>query len=176
MIEATLRLRESRLGSDHPYTINSRNVLGEAYWRAGRLDLSIPLFELTLKQALVKFGPDHRITLRAQANLGVNYRDAGRPAEGARLMDEALRRARGRSGLMAALAGLSGDLAKAYEATGQFSRAEAQYREELAQARRSFGPDSPRLAEAMSRIRHEPAEATEMVGGRALLSRELSHS
>ena len=69
------------------------------------------------------------------ANLGVNYRDAGRPVDGARLMEEALQRARGRPEVMTVLRGLAPELASAYENCGQLGRAEAVYREELATAR-----------------------------------------
>jgi eukaryotic-like serine/threonine-protein kinase len=132
---ATLEVRESRFGPDHPMTIKSRGNLAHSYWKAGRLDVSIPLFELNLQQSIAKLGPDHPDTLRVQANLGVNYRDAGRAADGARLMEEALRRASGRPELMVTLRWLKSSLAAAYEACGQFARAEPLYRQELATAR-----------------------------------------
>ena len=97
MHEETLKLMTSKLGPDHPDTLTSRNNLAAAYWRAGRLDRSVPLFEETLKLMMSKLGSDHPETLTTQANLGVNYRDAGRPAEGARLMEQALERAQGSS-------------------------------------------------------------------------------
>jgi len=112
--EATLRVRESKLGPDHWRTIMSRGNVAHAYWMAGRLDVSVPLFELTLKQSTTKRGPDHPETLRTQANLGVNYCYAGRPADGARLIEEALRRAGGRPETTPLVAFLKVVLAKAY--------------------------------------------------------------
>jgi hypothetical protein len=152
LLEATHKLTESKLGSDHPRTLNSRNNLAGAYWRAGRLDRSIPLFESTLKQRMTKLGPDHPQTLVTQANLGVNYRDAGRPAEGARLIEEALEQARGRPAAMNALSAFPTALAAAYEALGQFAKAEPHYRQGLDYARKRFGPADLRTAVIMAQL------------------------
>jgi serine/threonine protein kinase len=150
LLEATLKLREAVLGPDHPQTLSSRNSLAAGYWRLARLDRSIPLFERTLKQQAVRLGPDHPDSLRTQANLGVNYKDAGRPLEGARLMEEALRRAQGRPDARAALAWVPLQLAAAYDASGQFARSEPLYRGGLAQARKTFGSDDPRTGAALT--------------------------
>src|SRR5262249_10330908 len=82
--------------------------------------------------------------------LGVNYRDAGRPAEGARLMEEALRRARGRPDVVARLAWFVPQLAVAYDAACRFARSEPLYRDELERARKAFGPDGPRPANGVA--------------------------
>ena len=150
--EATLRVRESKLGPDHWRTIMSRGNVAHAYWMAGRLDVSVPLFQLTLKQSTTKSGPDHPETLRAQVNLGVNYCDAGRPADGARLIEDALRRARGRPETTSLVAWFKVVLAKAYEACGKFSAAEPVFKDQLTQARASFGPHDPRTAGAMTEL------------------------
>ncbi len=150
--EETLKLRTAKLGRDHPDTLGSRNNLAGAYWEAGRLERSVPLFEETLKLYKSKLGPDHAGTLVTQANLGINYRDAGRPAEGARLMEEALERAKGRPEPLAYLAFVPRELAAAYEAAGQFARAEPFYRGTLEQARKQFGPNDPRAAGAMAAL------------------------
>ena len=47
--EATLKLREAKLGPDHPDTLTSRNNLAAAYLAAGRTAEAITLFEATLK-------------------------------------------------------------------------------------------------------------------------------
>jgi tetratricopeptide (TPR) repeat protein len=102
-----------------------------------------------LKERTAKFGADHPATLRAQGNLGVNYRDSGRPSEGAHLMEEALRRARGRPEAMAVLGELPTALAMAYDACGQLTRSEPLYREQVATGRELFGPDNPRTVNAI---------------------------
>jgi tetratricopeptide (TPR) repeat protein len=152
LLEKTLRLRESKLGPDHPYTINTRTNLAVAYGKSGRPDRATPLFEHALKQRIATLGPDHPETLVAQANLGRNYHRVGHPAEGARLLEEVLRRARDRPDAMARLGRLATVLAAAYDASGQFTRSEPLYREELAKARKSFGLEDPRTAGWMAQL------------------------
>ena len=65
MYEATLKLRESKLGPDHPDTLTSRNNLASAYQAAGRIAEAIAMHEATLKLRESKLGPDHLDTLRA---------------------------------------------------------------------------------------------------------------
>src|SRR5262249_21004955 len=133
-LEATLKLREPKLGPDHPDSLKTRSKLAAAYWKAGRLDRSIPLFAATLKLQEAELGPDHPHALLTRANLGVNYRDAGRPEEGAQLIEDALRRAEGRSDALATLAWVPAELASAYSAAGQYSRAEPLLRDALERA------------------------------------------
>jgi serine/threonine protein kinase/tetratricopeptide (TPR) repeat protein len=148
--EETLDRLTSKRGPDDPDTLTSRNNLATAYWRAGRLDRSVPLFEETLRLMSSKFGPDNPGTLTTQANLGINYRDAGRAREGVQLMEEALERARARPDALAALAFVPPQLAAAFDAAGQFARAEPLYRSALEHDRKQFGPNDPRTAAAMA--------------------------
>jgi tetratricopeptide (TPR) repeat protein len=99
-----------------------------------------------------KLGPDHPWTLITQANLGVNYRDAGRPEEGARLMEEALRRVRGRPDAQAATAWIPPELAAAYQVLGRWDRAEPLLRDLLTQRRKAVSPDSPALAGSLAQL------------------------
>src|SRR5262249_39359337 len=78
--------------------------------------------------------------------LGVNYRDAGRPAEGARRIEDALRRARGRPDAVAGLAWAASALALTYESLGRWADAEPLRRAALARRRTATKPDSPLLA------------------------------
>jgi serine/threonine protein kinase/tetratricopeptide (TPR) repeat protein len=159
MYEATLKLRETKLGPDHPDTLGTRQNLAAAYWQAGRLERSVPLFEATLKLQEAKLGPDHPDTLLTRVNLGVNYRDAGRPEDGARLMEQALGQARGRPDVMRRLTWVTPELAAAYTAAGQHTKAEPLhakaeplFREGLEQARRQSGPTDRRSAGVMAKL------------------------
>jgi tetratricopeptide (TPR) repeat protein len=104
------------------------------------------MFEQVLRQRIARSGPDHPETLKAQANLGVNYRDAGRPEEAIRLMEDVLRRARGRVDAMAATAWVSRELASAYGDIGRWRKAEPLLRDLLDRERKTVPPDSPDLA------------------------------
>jgi hypothetical protein len=46
--KGTLKLREARLGPDHPATLDTRNNLAHAYWATGRTAEAIRLDEGTL--------------------------------------------------------------------------------------------------------------------------------
>jgi tetratricopeptide (TPR) repeat protein len=148
--EATLKLCEAKLGHDHPDTLASRSSLAEEYHDAGRVTEAIRLHEATLELSEAKLRHDHPDTLRTQANLGACYRDAGRPEEGARLMEDVLRRAKNEPTTAAKLAWVRPALAAAYEAAGQFDRAEPYRREVVDECRRKFGPEDPRTAAAMA--------------------------
>src|SRR5262249_9376209 len=97
-------------------------------------------------------GPDHPHSLLTRANLGVNYCDAGRLEEGARLLEEALERARGRPGVWDALGLVRTRLDAAYDASGRFPRAEPLLPDTLDRARSQYGPGAPRTAGAMAQL------------------------
>ena len=52
-----LKLQESKLGPDHPHTLQSRNNLAAAYREAGRMSEAIALDEATLKLREIEAGP-----------------------------------------------------------------------------------------------------------------------
>jgi hypothetical protein len=60
---------ERVLGSDHPYSLVSRNNLAGAYQAAGRLGEAIPLYERALADCERVLGPDHPYTRGARENL-----------------------------------------------------------------------------------------------------------
>jgi tetratricopeptide (TPR) repeat protein len=152
LLEATLKVAESKLGPDHPQTTTTRNNLAKAYFVAGRFDRSVPLSEVVLKQTLDKLGPDNARTLKYQFNVGATYVDVGRHSEGVRLLEDALRRAHGRSDALEVVKNAPAYLGRGYLATGQYAKAEAVYRELLAQARKSYGPKGPRTVAAMCMV------------------------
>jgi tetratricopeptide (TPR) repeat protein len=92
-LQAVLESCKSKMGVDHPNTLEVMNVLGVTYWQARRFDRSIPLFEELVKLQTTKLGKDHVDALNNMANLGVNYRDAGRVQEGLTLLEAAFERA-----------------------------------------------------------------------------------
>ena len=91
MHEATLKLRESKLGPDHPDTLSSRNNLAAAYLDAGRTAEAIKMHEATLKLRESKLGPDHPNTLTSRNNLAAAYLAAGRTAEAIKLHEATLK-------------------------------------------------------------------------------------
>jgi tetratricopeptide (TPR) repeat protein len=94
LFEGTLKLREARLGPDHPDTLASRNNLAEAYRAAGRLSDAIALLEGTLKRMEAALGPDHPYTLEDRNNLAEAYESLGRRADAEDLFRDVLTRRR----------------------------------------------------------------------------------
>jgi tetratricopeptide (TPR) repeat protein len=91
--QATLKLRESKLGPDHPDTLISRRYLARAYRAAGQLDRAVALLEQALP-GFRKLGPDHFSTLRTEQLLADAYESLDRLAEAEALRRDALARRR----------------------------------------------------------------------------------
>ena len=89
--EATLKLREAKLGPDHPDTLASRNNLAIAYHGRRPAAEAIALHEATLKLREAKLGPDHPDTLTSRNNLAIAYRAAGRLSEAIALHEATLK-------------------------------------------------------------------------------------
>ncbi len=92
MHEATLKLRESKLGPDHPDTLTSRNNLAKAYQAAGRIAEAIRTHEQTLEAAggEARARPS-RYAHQPMHNLAVAYQAAGRTAEAIKLLEATLK-------------------------------------------------------------------------------------
>jgi len=148
LFEETLVLRKAKLGPDHPDTFDSMNGLAVCYWSLGQLDKSIPLFEDLLKRYEAKLGREHPDTLRAIANLGVNYRDAGRLDQALPLLEEAYAASKKHLGMP----WLGGDLLDAYAQAGKRPESLALFRELLADAHRTQGPQSTEMADQLARL------------------------
>jgi tetratricopeptide (TPR) repeat protein len=126
----------------------------------------MPLFEELLKRHTATLGPDHPDTLAKQADLGLNYADAGRLPDAIRLLEEALARARkGPQPLPDRLAWIPLVLAETYDRAGRFAKAEALFRQALADAKARYGADHPETARRFGSLGHhllragQPAEA-----------------
>ena len=77
LVEEALEVRERDLGTAHPDTMESRAVLGQLYWLAGRYEEA----QVALEQALVQheqaFGPDDPAVAEVLDHLGLGLRDPG---------------------------------------------------------------------------------------------------
>ena len=91
LFEKTLKLRKTKLGPDHPDTLQSMNNLAWAYQAAGKLNLALPLFEETLTLRKAELGPDHPDTLESMDNLASAYQAAGKLDLALPLFEETLK-------------------------------------------------------------------------------------
>ncbi len=67
--ERALRIREARLGADHPDTAQGLNNLAIVLHDQGDLHGARPLFERALSIRQARLGPDHPHTLRSRQDL-----------------------------------------------------------------------------------------------------------
>jgi tetratricopeptide (TPR) repeat protein len=141
MLEATLKMRESKLGPDHPDRLISRNNLPSAYVAAGRTAEAIAMHEATLKQRESKLGPDHPDTLTSHNNLANAYVAAGRTGKAIAMHEATLKQRESKLGPdhPETLASLD-TLAHAVE-IGSPATAEPMFRRALDGYRRQQGPD-----------------------------------
>jgi len=157
------------------------NELAGLFWRQGKLDQSIPLFEESLKAEEAARGRQHPETLMTLANLGVNYKDAGRFAEAFPLLEEAYQASRREHSLTWVSSPFLDALTQAAEPTRPESMANVVtlIEELLAAPREKSAQDSPELAGALaayslSLIKLKAWEAAERLLRECLAIREKS--
>ncbi len=120
--------------------------LATGYWRAHRLDRSVPLLEETLRLREKVLGRNHVDTQMAVANMGVNYKDAGRLPEALPLLEEAHRASRTEPSIR----WVAVQLLDGYEKAGRWDDAAGLAKELLAGSRKALPGDSPQLAGALA--------------------------
>jgi eukaryotic-like serine/threonine-protein kinase len=143
-LERTVRLLQTRFGSDHPETLASRNNLAMAFAADGRLAEAIRIEEELLKLQESKLGPDHRRTLMSHNNLAMVYMYSGRFAEAIRLGEETIRVQEVKLGPDDPDTLLSrNNLALAYLGAGRTAEAIRMEEDVLKQQEMRLGPDHP---------------------------------
>jgi serine/threonine protein kinase len=137
-------IRTTRLGAEHPDTLNTKGRLATGYQDSGRLDLALPLFEETLKLMKAKLGADHPDTLSSMNNLGLAYKLAGKLDLAIPLLEETLRLMKAKQGAdhPETLESMN-NLASAYQEAGQLDRALPLFEETLKVVKARRGADHP---------------------------------
>jgi hypothetical protein len=74
--EETLKLAESNLGIDDPFTLKIMHDLASSYHQARRWADALPLFQKTLNLRTSRLGPDHADTLKTMYDLAVAHMQA----------------------------------------------------------------------------------------------------
>jgi len=140
--DRALKLRQTRLGADHPDTLESCNNLAVAYLTAGRTDDAIKMHEATLKQQESKLGPNHPDTLSSRNNLAAACQVVGRIDDAIKVHEVTLRQSESRLGPDHPSTLISrNNLATAYRADGQLDRAVSLLEQALQGFRAKVGPD-----------------------------------
>ncbi|MCG3134131.1 MAG: Serine/threonine-protein kinase PknD [Planctomycetes bacterium] len=84
----------AQLGPDAPDALRLGGNAATSWWKAGRLDKSLPMFESLVPRFRRELGESSPEFLMALANLGVNLRDAKRAEESLAAFEEATRLAK----------------------------------------------------------------------------------
>ncbi len=153
--------RERSLGSQHPDTMQTRQLLAEAYLADGRTKEAFSQYKKAVSDLQRSQGPDHPDTLRARGALGAAYHQAGRMPMAVQMYEQvhaSLVRVLGADHpdtLSAAL-----NLGRVYYAVGRLTDAGAMLSDTVARGERVLAPADPltkAARESLAAIVGEPA-------------------
>ncbi|HEU0086244.1 MAG TPA: FxSxx-COOH system tetratricopeptide repeat protein [Pseudonocardiaceae bacterium] len=144
LYERALELRRTRLGEDHPDTLESANNLALNLGTLGQSDQARQLGEDTLIRRRRVLGHDHPNTLTSANNLAFYLRDLGQP-EQARQLDEdtLIRHRRVLGGDHPHSLGSANNLASDLRDLGRYEQARQLDEDTLIRCRRVLGDDHP---------------------------------
>jgi tetratricopeptide (TPR) repeat protein len=151
--EATLALRQARLGPDHPDTLRSMSSLVLGYQALGRHAEALELGKATLALQQARLGPDHLDTLRSMNSLASTYRVLGRNDEGLKLYEATLALRQARLGLdhPDTLASMH-NLAISYDSLGRYAEALQLLEVTLPLQQARLGPQHPDTLRSMNNL------------------------
>jgi tetratricopeptide (TPR) repeat protein len=151
--EPLLQLRKSKLGPDHPDTLQSMNNLAIRYAEAGRREEALKLSEEVVQLRKSKLGPDHPDTLQSMNSLAVFYAEAGRREEALKLSEEVVQLRKSKLGpdhpdTIQSM----GNLANRYAEAGRREEALKLSEEVLPLSKSKLGPDHPDTLQSMNNL------------------------
>lgn len=152
-LEASLPVRRSLLGEDHPDTLGSMDNLAVAFRESGDLNRALPLAEETLRRRRAILGTNHHDTLKSMGNLGTTYTAHGDLPKATLLFEATL------AGMRATLGPSHTDtletlnnLAVVYQYQKRYDTAAKLLSEVLETRQSSVGPDHPATLTSMSNL------------------------
>ncbi|MGH3885719.1 MAG: FxSxx-COOH system tetratricopeptide repeat protein [Pseudonocardiaceae bacterium] len=142
--ERALELRRSRLGDDHPDTLDSANTLARNLYALGQYEQARQLDENTLARRRRVLGEDHPLTLNSAHNLAADLQEVGRYEAARQLNEDTLTRSRRVVGAdhphtLQSANNLANDL----HALGQYEAARQLNHDNLTRRRQALGDDHP---------------------------------
>jgi len=140
--ERSRHLRLVQLGPDHPDTLTSMANLALVYKDAGKLDLAVPLYELTLEKRKAILRLDHQDTLTSMNNLAMAYKVFGKLELALPLFERTLEKRKGTLGIDHEDTLLSmNNLANAYRDVDKLDLAVPLFKRTLEMRKEKLGPD-----------------------------------
>jgi serine/threonine protein kinase/tetratricopeptide (TPR) repeat protein len=143
-LERSVQLRTTKLGADHPHTLNSKNNLALLYEDQGQYARAEPLYKEVLEISTAKLGADHPHTLTSKSNLAMLYKAQRQYARAEPLLKEVLEVSTAKQGAdhPDTLTSKS-NLAVLYLDQGQYAKAEPLLKEALEARTAKQGADHP---------------------------------
>jgi tetratricopeptide (TPR) repeat protein len=144
LVEKAAAAQREILGADHPDTLRSLNVLGNAYHLAGRTNEAVALHEKVLAGRRKVLGANHRDTLGSMNNLANAYSQAGRTADATAMYERVVELTGEKFGpdhpdtLM-----YTSNLATVYAEAGRTNEVIALYERVVVQERKKLGEEHP---------------------------------
>jgi tetratricopeptide (TPR) repeat protein len=144
---------KTRLGADHPDTLQSMNNLAMSYSKNGQRDKALPLLEQTLQLRKARLGDDHPDTLQSMNNLALTYNENGQTAKAMPLLEETFQLRKSKLGAdhPDTLTSMS-NLALGYRGVGRLDAALPLWQEALELRRSKLGADHPDTLTSMSNL------------------------
>jgi tetratricopeptide (TPR) repeat protein/tRNA A-37 threonylcarbamoyl transferase component Bud32 len=145
--------RRSKLGADHPDTLDSSHNLAESYLAAGKLDLALPLLIETVRLRKARLGADSADTLESTNDLALCYEYTGKLDVALPLFEETLKLARAKLGPEhSTTLTCTNNLAYAYGHAGKLNLALPLYEEAVRIAKFKLGADHPDTLTCMNNL------------------------
>ncbi|HET6881718.1 MAG TPA: CHAT domain-containing tetratricopeptide repeat protein, partial [Pirellulales bacterium] len=153
LYQRSLKIREAKLGPEHPDVAQSLESLANLYTGMGKNDEAKLFYERSLKILEAKRGPDHPDVATSLNNLAILYNHMGQYAPAELLYQRSLniREAKLGSDHLDVAASLN-NLAALYCDMGQYARAEPLHQRSLRIREANLGPDHPDVAASLNNL------------------------
>jgi CHAT domain-containing protein/tetratricopeptide (TPR) repeat protein len=150
LIERALRIRETRLGSEHPEVATALYSLARLYHTKGEYAKAEPFYQRALITREKALGPDHPEVASSLNAIASLYRDRGDYAKAEPLFQRALTIRENALGPQHPSVALSLDnLAILYSVRGDYVKAERLNQRALVIRERALGPEHPDVANSL---------------------------
>jgi tetratricopeptide (TPR) repeat protein len=174
LYELALRVREERLGPEHPATVISLNNLADLLQARGNLPAAQLLYERALRVNEKLLGLDHPDTATSLNNLAVVFRAEGDLVKARTLFERALWiRERVLRPEHPLIASSLNNVASLLQAQGNFAEARPLCERALAIREKALGPDHPDTAQSLNNLGGMLQAQGELALARPLCERAL---
>ena len=153
LYKRSLKIKEAKLGTDHPAVAASLNNLAELYRSQGRYADAEPLCQRSLKIWEVRLGPDHLNVAASLNNLASLYESQGRYADAEPLYKRSLEIREAKQGPdHPDVAIILCNLASLYRSQGRYAEAEPLHQRSLEIREAKLGTDHPAVANSLNNL------------------------